>query len=113
MRGRNDVSNAAQQAAAPDRGPFVGPALKRLARRGLRPRRSRQTGARGQVSGMGLAGRKVELYKAAEMKQFFSRDAKSVTDAVDVILARVVAAIMRGQIAKCLKVSQSFHGVSP
>jgi hypothetical protein len=39
---------AAEQAAAPDRGPFGGPALKRLARCGLRPLRSRHVKARGR-----------------------------------------------------------------
>jgi len=45
---------AVQQAAAPDRGLNVGPALKRLARCRLRRLRSRHVKARGQVSGSGV-----------------------------------------------------------
>jgi len=48
---------AVQQAAAPDRGPFAGPALKRLARCRLRRLRSRHAEARGRVSGRALGRR--------------------------------------------------------
>jgi len=45
---------AAQQGAAPDRAPNVGPALKRLARCRLRRLRSRRRDTRGQVSAKGV-----------------------------------------------------------
>ena len=59
------VGRAVQQAAAPDRGPFVGPALKRFVLSRLRPLRSWHTGARGRVSAWAFGGPTVSREREA------------------------------------------------